>query len=262
MDLPDLGLGTWQLTGDACVEGVRHALELGYDHVDTADIYGNHQAVAQGLRASSRPRDSYVLATKLWHTDLAPADVTAAVARFLRELDVDYLDLVYIHWPSTTGVPLADTLGALDQARELGHIRHVGVSNFPPAMLDQAVSHTTIDAIQVEHHPFLGQDALLDRCDAHGIALVAYSPLARGQVHDHPVLREIANAHDATPEQVTLAWLVRRAHRVAIPKAASAEHRQDNLAAARLELTGQEITRIDDLAEGRRLVSPSFAPDW
>lgn len=262
MDLPDLGFGTWQLRGDDCVQSVSDALDQGYRHIDTAHVYGNHREVGEGIRRSGVVRESFVLASKIWHTDLRGPAARDSIERALDELGVDYLDLMYIHWPSPEGVPVQQTLDAMVQAREDGLIRGIGVSNFPPGLFDTALAHARIEAHQVEHHPLLGQEALLARCDEHDVTLVAYSPLARGKVREEPVLVEIGEAHGASPEQVSLAWLVARDRRVAIPKASSSAHRRANLASLGLELSEAELDRIDALPKDQRLISPSFAPDW
>jgi 2,5-diketo-D-gluconate reductase B len=260
--MPRLGFGTWQLTGADCVEGVKHALELGYRHIDTAAVYNNEEAVGRGIREAGVDRESIFLVTKLWHTDLRPGAVHTAVRDSLRRLETDHVDLMHIHWPSTDGVPLADTLGALDEAREQGLVRHVGVCNFTPTQVKQAAALTELLTVQVEYHPFLSQDDLLHLCRRHGLALTAYSPLARGRVLDHPVLQDIAREHDATPAQVALAWLLGKDSVSVIPKAASAEHRATNLAASGMVLDPDSIRRIEALADGGRIVDPSFAPAW
>ena len=260
--IPKLGFGTWQLTGDDCVEGVRDALELGYRHIDTAAAYENEELVGRGIEASGVDRRDLFLVTKIWHTELGKGEALDAIRESMRKLDTDYLDLVHVHWPSSEGVPLSETMKALVQAQKNGWVHHLGVCNFTPSMLREAAELAPISTIQVEHHPFLAQDELRAVCREHDIALTAYSPLARGRVNSDPVITEIAAAHDATPAQVTLAWLLAKDLTVAIPKAASADHRRENLAAVDLELTDEERARIDDLASGERIIDPDFAPEW
>lgn len=260
--IPRLGFGTYKLSGRAAVEAVRHALELGYRHIDTAQAYDNEHEVGEGLRRSGVDPDEVFLASKVWHTELRYEQVLAAIERSRRRLGRDTIDLMYVHWPSSEGVSIQATLSAFDTARARGWIRFIGVSNFPPSLLDRSADLVELAALQVEHHPFLDQSELLDMCREHDITLVSYCPLARGRVTRDPTLRAIARAHDATPAQVALAWLLSKEHCAAIPKAASAAHRRENLAALELELEAEEIARIDGLARDLRLIDPAHAPNW
>ncbi len=263
VSVPGLGFGTWQLRGDAARDGVEHALALGYRHIDTAQIYKNEAEVGAGLAASGVPRDRVFLTTKVWRDRLAPDRLAASVDESLGKLVTDYVDLLLIHWPSDE-VPLADTLGALDAVRQSGKTRRVGVSNFPPAMLRRALeTDPEIATDQVEYHPLLGQDRLLDVVRQSGaMVLTAYSPLAQGEVLTDETLRDVAEAHGVGPAAIALAWLLGQDRVVAIPKASSAAHRASNLAAAELRLTKEERARLDALPKDRRLVDPDFAPDW
>jgi 2,5-diketo-D-gluconate reductase B len=259
--VPALGLGTWMLEGEACRRAVGEALALGYRHLDTAQAYGNEAEVGRALRESAVAREEVFVTTKVWLDDLAPDRLVPSVEASLRRLGSDHVDLLLVHWPSRE-VPLEDTLEALEGVRRRGWTRLVGVSNFPPSLLRRALAAAPVACDQVEYHPFLAQDALLAVCREHGALLTAYSPLARGRVLRDPVLREIAEAHGATPAQVALRWLVAHDGVAAIPKASSREHLGANLASVDLALSATERARIDGLARGQRLVSPSFAPDW
>ena len=262
VSIPALGFGTWQLKGDSAQDGVEHALALGYRHVDTAQAYGNEAQVGAGLRASGVPRGDVFLTTKTWGDTLAPDTLAPSVDESLRALGTDYVDLMLIHWPHPT-IPLADTLGALAAVRQSGKARLVGVSNFPGGMLQRALEiDPQIATDQVEYHPFLGQDRLLDVVRQREMVLTAYSPLAQGEVLENPTVREIADAHGAGPAQVALAWLLGQDRVVAIPRTSSAAHRESNWAAADLALTDEERARLDALPKDRRLVDPDFAPDW
>jgi 2,5-diketo-D-gluconate reductase B len=244
MEVPALGLGTWKMRGHMCSEAVRHALSLGYRHVDTARAYDNEEAVGRGLRQAPVDREDVFLTTKLWRDELRPRVVATAAADSMRALDVDYLDLVLVHWPCDE-VPLEHTLDAMLELVEQQRVRAIGLSNVTPSLLDRALAHT--DALltcQVEYHPFLSQQALLERCREHGMLLTAYSPLARGGVADHAVVRSIAERHEATPAQVALAWLLRQEAVIAIPKAATPAHREDNLAALELHLDDSDVCQL------------------
>jgi 2,5-diketo-D-gluconate reductase B len=261
VEIPKLGFGTWRLTGRDCEIAVRDALELGYRHIDTARMYRNEPAVGQGLHDSGLNRDEVFLTTKVWQSELDAAGVHAAVEESLRDLRTEYVDLLLIHWPSLA-VPLAETLGAMNDAREAGRAKHLGVANFPTALLREALGYAPIICDQVEYHPYLGQPEVLALADERDLMVTAYSPLAQGEVLRDPVIREIAHTHGKRPAQVVLRWLLDQPRVAAIPKAASHEHRAANLGALGFELSARERTRIDALRRGRRTIDPSFGPDW
>lgn len=257
--VPALGFGTYKLQGDACRSAVAHALELGYRHIDTAQMYDNEAAVGQGLREAAVDRDEVFLTTKLWHTNLRPADVQTTAEESLRKLNTDYVDLLLIHWPNEA-VPLASTLDAMRALQEQGKIQHIGVSNFTPELVQEALDHASIFANQVEYHPFLGQQALRKLARAHDFMLTAYQPIARGTVHANETLQSIAEAHGKSPVQVTLRWLVQQDQVVPIPKAASADHRAANIEIFDFALTEDEMAQIHALHRNERRVDPHFAP--
>jgi 2,5-diketo-D-gluconate reductase B len=259
--MPVLGLGTWQNTDpERCVASVRAALETGFRHVDTAQAYGNEEYVGRGIADADVPREEVFLATKVWIDDLAYDDVLATAETSLDRLNVDYVDLLYVHWPARTYDP-EETLAAFAQLSDDGLTEHVGVSNFTPDLLSEAVavSDAPIFAIQVEMHPLLPQEAVRRAADEHGVRVVAYSPLARGTVFDVPAIREIAEKHDASPAQVSLAWL-REKGVAAIPKATTEAHIRDNWDSLDLSLDAEDVERIDAIDRTRREVDPSFAP--
>jgi len=259
--IPMLGLGTWQNDDhDQCVESVRTALELGYRHIDTAQIYRNEAAVGEGIAAAEPPRDELFLATKIWIDNLAPEDVHETATASLDRLGVDSVDLLYVHWPAREYDP-ETTLAAFDELYEAGTIEHVGVSNFEPEDLETAIERldAPILANQVECHPLLPRKRLREVCDQHDVTVVAYSPLARGNVFDVPTLSEIAEKHGVSEAQVSLAWL-REKGVVAIPKATGETHIRDNWASLTLELDETDIERIDDIDRTERCVDPDFAP--
>nr|WP_304449475.1 aldo/keto reductase [Halomarina sp. PSRA2] len=260
--MPMLGLGTWENEDpEQCTESVATALEMGYRHIDTAQAYGNEKAVGDGIKRADVARDDVFLATKVWIENLAAEDVLESTRESMDKLGVDYLDLLYVHWPAGEYDP-ADTLGALTHLQDEGAIERIGVSNFEPEHLEtaQEVCEAPIFANQVEMHPNLQQDELREYCDEEGIELVAYSPLARGTVFDDPALTDIAEKHDASAAQVSLAWL-REKDVTAIPKATSEDHISDNWASLALELDDEDIRRIDDIEREDRQVNPPFSPD-
>ncbi len=259
--LPPLGLGTWQNEDpEQCTQSVKQALELGYRHIDTAQIYRNEAAVGAGIEQAAVDRDDIILATKVWNDNLAHDDVISSTEASLNRLGVEYVDLLYVHWPVENFDP-ERTLSAFAELKERGLIEHVGLSNFTPEQLDQVqeAASVDIDAVQVECHPLLQQEALREYCSRHDIELVAYSPLARGDVFDIPELTDIADAHGVSEAQVSLAWL--DAHDVrSIPKATSRDHIVDNFAATSLSLDQEQVRTIDAIDREDRQVHPSFAP--
>jgi diketogulonate reductase-like aldo/keto reductase len=260
--MPAFGLGTWQNEDpEECKTSVQTALDTGYRHVDTAQAYGNEKAVGRGIAAADVDRDDIFLATKVWIDNLAHDDVLESTEESLDRLGTDYLDLLYVHWPSGEYEP-EETLAALEELYADGLIERIGVSNFEPSHIETAQDtlDTPIFANQIEIHPLLQQRRLREFCADAGIELVAYSPLARGRVFEIDTLSEIAEDRGVSAAQVSLAWL-RQNGITAIPKATGADHIRDNWASLDLTLDDSEMERIDALDEGRRLVDPGFAPD-
>jgi diketogulonate reductase-like aldo/keto reductase len=262
--MPLLGLGTWQNDDpDQCAESVRAALETGYRHVDTAQIYRNEAAVGEGIRTADVDREEVFLATKVWTNRLSYEGVHESTAESLEKLGTDYVDLLYVHWPAGEYDP-EETLRAFDELHDEGRVRHVGVSNFEPGHVDRAreVLDAPIFANQVEMHPLLAQRELCEYARETGLNLVAYSPLSRGEVFDVPVLSAIAEDHGVSEAQVSLAWL-REKGVTAIPKATGREHIRDNYRSLELELSPAEVERIDGIERTNREVHPDFAPaEW
>ena len=261
--MPVLGLGTWENDDPAqCTESVANALDAGYRHVDTAQIYGNEAAVGEGIAKSDVDREDIFLASKVWIDELAPADVASSTRESLDKLGVDAVDLMYVHWPAGEYEP-AETLPAFAELRDDGLIDRIGVSNFEPHHLDAATDALgeAPFANQVEMHPLLRQEELREYADANGIELVAYSPLARGEILDDPAIVDIAEKHGVSAAQVSLAWL-RETGVTAIPKATGTDHIRDNLASVDLELDDEDVAAIDELGRTDRQLNPDFGPDW
>ncbi|HEX6840215.1 MAG TPA: aldo/keto reductase [Stellaceae bacterium] len=261
--VPALGLGTWQLSGRGCFEAVRHALDLGYRHIDTAQMYGNETEVGWAVRESGL-RDQIFLTTKLAPGNYAAAAVTRSTEESLRRLATDHVDLLLIHWP-TGEVPLGETLDALAALRRAGKTRYIGISNFNVALLEEAVDTHAADLLcnQVEYHPYLSQRAVLAAVRRRGLMLTAYSPLARGRVQRDAALSAIGRAYGKSPAQVALRWLLDQDGVAAIPKASSRAHLAANLAVFDFTLSAAERAQIDALREGYRVVDPAgWAPDW
>lgn len=258
-DIPSPGLGTsGNDDPNQCAESVATALELGYRHVDTAQMYENEESVGDGIADSEVPREEVFLATKVLPDNLAREDVLTTAQESLDRLGVEQVDLFYVHWPMKA-YGAEETLPAFDKLREQGTTKHVGVSNFTVELLEEAdeILDSPIVANQVEMHPLLPQDDLLDYCRANDITLVAYSPLLRGEAGDVDELVELAEAHDTTPEAISLAWLDAREGVVPIPKATGEEHLRANLSPP--ELSEAELARLDNIEKTERRIDPDDA---
>jgi 2,5-diketo-D-gluconate reductase B len=259
--VPKLGFGTWEITGRDCEEAVTDALEIGYRHIDTAQAYDNEAEVGRALAAAGVPRNELFLTTKLWRDEFAPERVRPSAEGSLEKLQVSCIDLLLLHWPNDA-VPLDETLGALAGLRDEGLIRHFGVANFPVGMLRDALAIAPIFADQVEFHPFLGQDALVELAAEKDFMVTAYSPLARGRVPDDATLRAIGEAHGKTAGQVALRWLLDKPNVATIPKASSHERRLENFEVFDFQLSDEERARIEALPKDERVIDPGWAPDW
>ena len=245
--VPTIGFGTWQLTGTACFEGVRDALELGYRHIDTARIYGNEREVGEGLRESGVPRDDVFITTKVWRDDAAPHRVRASCEGSLTDLGIDRVDLLLLHWPNPS-VPLADTLEAMDVLRDEGLTDRYGVSNFDAELLRDALDLAPpVFCNQVPFSPLRREDEVLEIAQESDLLLTAYSPLGRGAVLRNPVLHAIGARHGKTAGQVALRWLIDQPNTCAIPKASSHARRAENFDIFDFALDDEERAQIDAL---------------
>jgi 2,5-diketo-D-gluconate reductase B len=242
-EVPSLGLGTWRLSGGECVCAVEYALALGYRHIDTAQIYANEGEVGRGIQESSVDREDMFLVTKVRTGNFFHDDVIRSTRESLKKLQTEYVDLLLMHWPNPS-VPLEETLGAMTELQREGSVKHVGVSNFPPSMVEEASRYATVFCNQVEYHPYRAQDKLLEQANEMDYLITAYSPVAKGRVTSDETLREIGGAHGKTPTQVALRWLIQQEKVAAIPKAASEEHLRSNLEIFDFELSDDDIKRI------------------
>lgn len=261
--IPAIGLGTWTLKGDECADLVCEALRLGYRHVDTARMYDNEAAVGDGLRASGVPRDDVFVTTKVWWSDLAADDLRRSAEGSLKRLGIEVVDLLLIHWPNPR-IPLRETMEALNAVRRRGLARHIGVSNFPTAMLREAVSLSEAPLVcnQVEYHPYLSQKTVHPFCRRNGMAMVSYCPLHRGGgLLSEPAVRAAAAAHRCSPGQVALRWHVQQDGVVAIPRTTRKSRLAENLAVFDFALSGEEMAAISALSSARsRLCDYDFSP--
>jgi len=261
--IPAIGFGTFELAPEEAGPAVKAALSVGYRHIDTAQIYRNEDAVGEAIAGSDVSRESIFLTTKVWTDHFHDGDLQRSVAESLQRLRVDAVDLLLLHWPSPD-VPLAETLQALCDVQDRGMTRHIGVSNFPSALMREAaeLAPGRIATNQVEYHPFLSQEAVRATARELGMRVTAYSPLTRGRVFGDPVLSRIGAAHGKNEGQVAIRWLLDQGV-VVLPRSKSEDHIRDNLAVDGFTLSAEEHHAIaHELSKDQRLIDPSFAPDW
>jgi diketogulonate reductase-like aldo/keto reductase len=261
--IPAIGLGTWELRGRTCARLVEQALKLGYRHIDTAQVYENEREVGEGLRASGAKRDDVFITTKVWTTHFAPNDLERSTKESLARLRLSEVDLLLLHWPNPQ-VPLEETLGALAHVKKLGMSRHIGVSNFTVALIEEAVGACPEPLVcnQVEYHPYLDQTKVKDACARHGMAVVAYSPVAKGRIKNDPTLARIGEAHGKTAAQVCLRWLVQQ-NVCAIPRTSRIERLSENIDIFDFALSEDEMDEISQMGSAKgRLTDYGFAPKW
>jgi 2,5-diketo-D-gluconate reductase B len=262
--IPALGLGTFRLEGAVARRMVTYALEIGYRHIDTAQMYGNEAEVGQAIAASTVPRGEIWLTTKIWPDHFRDGELQRAAEESVRRLKTEP-DLLLLHWPNPK-VPRAETIRALNDARRRGLARHIGISNSPAALIRESVAASEAPLLvdQVEYHPYLSQRAVLAELRAQGMALTAYSPIAQGKVFSDPVLQRIGEQHGKTPGQVTLRWLLQQDGVSAIPRSSREAHAKANFEIFDFSLSDAEMAEISGLARpGGRIISPGgMAPAW
>ena len=263
--IPLVGLGTWELRGTTCKRMVDAALKLGYRHLDTAQLYENEREVGEGLRASGVPREEVFLTTKIWPSHFAAAELERAAKERLANLGLPDVDLLLLHWPNPR-VPLEETLGALCKMKREGLARHIGVSNFTVAMLDEAnrLASEPLVCNQIELHPFLDQTKAVAACRRHGMAVVAYSPIARGEAKNNSVLTRIGRAHRKSAVQVGLRFLVQQ-DIVVIPRTSKVDRLVENASLFDFALSDEEMAEIGKLgSRDGRIVNYAYAgsPKW
>jgi len=264
VDIPVIGFGTWKLKGEDGHRATLEAINAGYRHIDTAQAYENETHVGRGIRDAQLPREDLFLTTKVWMDRFRDGDLQRSAEESLDRLGTDHVDLLLLHWHNPD-VPLAETIEALNDARDKGLTRHIGVSNFTTALMDEAVSLSRAPILtnQVEYHPFINQTPVLEAARGFGMAVTGYSPLAQGEVFDDPVLQRLADRHGVSPAQIVLRWYVQQPGVVAIPRSSSAEHIRSNNDIHDFALSPAEMGEIDKLkARHRRLIDPDWAPDW
>lgn len=262
---PDIDLGTFRFDDAEAAKAVCGALEMGYRPIDMAEMYGKERGVGEGIRRAGVSRRERFITTRVWHRHLRLDDTLATIRASLNRPGLDRIDLALIHRASPEGdVPVAETLGALTEARRQGLIQHSGVSNFTQALLEEALKTpegADIATNQVEVHPWLANRELVGLCQERGLPVTAHMPPAQARVRDHPVLKAVARKYNARPAPAALAWLLARGL-IVIPASRGDEHHKINFHARDLQLDPEDYARIDDLGKGLRLINPAFAPNW
>ncbi|OHX15739.1 2,5-didehydrogluconate reductase B [Chromobacterium amazonense] len=265
MQMPKLGAGTFRLKEQQAEDAVAMALELGYRHIDTAQIYRNEADVGRAIANSGLPRGELYVTTKIWTDQFAQGKLIPSLRASLDKLGLEQVDMTLIHWPSPKDeVPMAVYMEQLAEAKQLGLTREIGVSNFTIKHLEQAIAVVGADAIathQLEVHPYLQNLKVRAFCRQHGIALTGYMPLAYGRVIQDPVLQDIARKHGATAAQVALAWQLQQDIAV-IPSSTKRANLAANLKVLTLRLDDADMARIAKLEDGGRIADPDFAPAW
>lgn len=263
--IPALGFGTYRLEGDTCSTMVAKAIEAGYRHIDTARMYGNERAVGEGIRSSGIDRDELFVTTKVWWTDLGDTSFATSAQAAIDTIGIGPVDLLLIHWPNPN-IALRESIDALNRAQAGGLTRHIGVANFPSALLDEAAAMSSAPIVcnQVEYHPFLSQESVLESCERNDAALIAYSPIGRGgELLGNATVAEIAKAHGRTPAQIVLRWEMEQPRVGAIPRTSNPERLRENIGVFDFELSADEHSRLTSLTKQRkRLIDPDFAPEW
>ena len=251
--IPQLGLGVFQVPPERTEETVATALEVGYRHIDTAQMYGNEEGVGAGLRASGLDRDDVYITSKLNNNNHRPDDVRRSFDESLERLGIERLDLFLIHWPLPTQYDgdFVSTWKAMAELLEDGRLTSVGVSNFEPDHLQRVVEETGVVPVvnQIEVHPFFTNEKARAASHEHGVKVEGWAPIAKGQVDDEPVIKEIAAGHGKTPAQVTLRWHIERGD-IVFPKSVRRERMEENFAIFDFSLTADEVDRIAGLDRG------------
>ena len=261
--IPALGFGTMTLKEGLCVELVEAALQLGYRHLDTAQMYGNEREAGQGLRGSGLKREDVFLTTKVWFNRLALGDFERSVDESLEKLGLPFVDLLMIHWPNTQ-IPLAESIASLCKVKKERLAKHIGVANFNIAMIEEAAALASepIAVLQIEAHPYLDQTKVIAVARKHGMAVVGYCPLARGKVPADAALQKIGRAHGKTASQAALRFLEQQGI-IPIPRTSKRERLAENLGSLDFTLSAAEMAEIGKLQRpDGRIVSPPQAPPW
>jgi 2,5-diketo-D-gluconate reductase A len=253
VEIPQLGFGVFQIEPERTKEATLTALEVGYRHIDTAEMYGNEKEVGQAVRESGIDREQIFVTSKLNNGFHAYDDALDAFDRSLKDLDIGYLDLFLVHWPLPGVGDYVETWKAMEKMYESGRVRAIGVSNFQPTHLRRIAGETSVTPAvnQVEIHPYLTNEEVRAYDAEHGIATEAWSPIAKGNVLDDPTVVRIAESNGKTPAQVTLRWHVQRGD-IVFPKSVTRSRVEENFQIFDFELSEADMAEISGLDRGER----------
>ncbi|MBO6525207.1 MAG: aldo/keto reductase [Balneolaceae bacterium] len=263
IDVPEIGLGTYGLIGKQGEQIIKMALNMGYRHIDTAQDYKNEREVGNAIKQAHIKREELFVTTKIDRNNLEPEKLLKTAEQSLLDLDLSYVDLLLIHWPNPD-YDIEKTMEAMLSFRDQGKALNIGVSNFPLKLLREVNEELAapIFCNQVEYHPLLGQLDLLDYAADQDLLFTAYSPFGQGKLVNHPLLTKIGEKYGKSSTQVALRWLIEQEQVVAIPKASSKEHLEQNLDIYDFVLEDDDFYAIDDLDKTTRIINPGFAPEW
>ncbi len=248
--VPSPGLGTYQLTGKAGEQAISDAIRRGYRHLDSAQYYRNEEVVGNAVRNSGKVRKDFFVATKIWPTEFSKRNFMPAVERSIRELNLDYIDLLLLHWPADdTANDVASEL--MNEAIHKGYARLVGVSNFSIAQLKRAQSLAPVFCNQVEYNPYTIQKEMVEYIQANNLMMTAYQPLSRGKVNTDATIISLGKKYGKTPGQIVLRWLVQQENVCPIPKAGSEKHLIENMKIFDFSLSEGDMEMITDLSSKR-----------
>jgi len=263
--IPAIGFGTYGMKREDMLRMIPAALQGGFRHIDTAQIYRNELEVGECTVSSGISRSELFITTKVWVANYPERRFAASVDESLKNLRTDYIDLLLLHWPND-GVPLADQIGLLNDTVKVGKVRHIGVSNFNRQLLDQAIRLSAAPLVtnQFEYHPYLNQSLLADATRKAGLAVTAYCAMAVGRVLGDPTIAEIAANHGRTIPQVVLRWLLQQSNVIALSRTTNPDRISENLAVFDFELGEDEMAAMQTLARpNSRIVNPpGLAPAW
>ncbi|WP_145339236.1 aldo/keto reductase [Staphylococcus epidermidis] len=257
--MPKIGLGTYRVKdSDECRESVKHAIEQGYRSIDTAMIYSNEETVGQGikegLKSTGLSREDLFITSKLWLTDFGRQNVEEAYRQSVEKLGLDYLDLYLMHWPGTNEAVMIDSWRGMEDLYKQNQVKNIGVSNFTPEHFEALLAQVSIKPVinQVEFHPYLTQNKLRKYLEAQNIIMESWSPLMNSQILHDDVINEVANEVGKTPPQVVIRWNIQH-DVVVIPKSVTPHRIEENLDVWNFELSDNQMERIDQLNQDKRI---------
>ena len=259
IEVPTLGFGTYRLTGNEGIKSIEYALQIGYKHLDTAEVYENEVEVGKAIKNTGINRNEIFITTKVFPPDFKR--LIAAVEVSLKKLKTDHVDLLLLHWPSDDETNKI-AIDYLNDALRRGYTKSIGVSNFNLNQLADAIAQAPIICNQIEYHPFLSQQKMLTYLKEQNMFLTAYSPLAKGRIFKDATLQELARNYKRSTSQVALRWLIQQGDIAVIPKASSTERVKENMDIFDFELTDEDMQIIFKLSNERRITDPTWAPDW